>query len=68
MDVELQEDKRLDPLAIGPRVLRMSDETFMRIYRKQLSPKLAMIVGRLKLEPMDFGIANKLHLFVGVIT
>ena len=41
-------------------VLRMSDETFMRIYRKQLSPKLAMIVGRLKLEPMDFGIANKL--------
>jgi putative sterol carrier protein len=57
--------KASDWIACGrtavPRiVLRMSDETFMRIYRRQLSPKIAMIVGRLKLEPMDFGIANKL--------
>jgi putative sterol carrier protein len=46
--------------AVPRIVLRMSDETFMRIYRRQLSPKFTAMLGRVKLEPMDFGIANKL--------
>jgi SCP-2 sterol transfer family len=50
----------------APRmVLSMSDETCVRIHRKELSPKLATMLGRLKLEPMDFGTANKLLFLLG---
>jgi hypothetical protein len=46
-------------------VLSMSDETFVRIHRKELNPKLATMLGWLRLEPMDFGIANKLLFLLG---
>jgi putative sterol carrier protein len=49
-----------------PRItLTMSDETFLKIHMKQLNPKLATIAGRLKLEPRDFGMAQKLLFILG---
>jgi putative sterol carrier protein len=44
-----------------PRVvLRMSDETFVQIHKKELSPQVAAMTGRVKFKPMDLGIAQKL--------
>jgi putative sterol carrier protein len=51
--------------AVPHIVLSMSDETFIRIHRKELNPKFATIAGRVKLDPMDFGTANKLLFLLG---
>ena len=50
----------------APRIVfSMSDETFVRIHRKELNPKLAAMLGWVKLEPIDFGIASKLLFLLG---
>lgn len=51
--------------AVPRIVFSMSDETFIRIQRKELNPKFAAMLGRVKLEPMDFEIANKLLFLLG---
>ena len=50
----------------APRIVfSMSDETFVRIHRKELNPKLAAMLGWVKLGPMDFGVARKLLFLLG---
>jgi hypothetical protein len=45
----------------APRIVfSMSDDTFVRVYCKKLSPRLAGMLGRVKVEPMDLGMATKL--------
>jgi putative sterol carrier protein len=51
--------------AVPRIVFSMSDETFVRIHRRELNPKFAAMLGQMKLEPMDFGIANKLLFLLG---
>ncbi len=51
--------------AVPRIVFSMSDETFIKNQRKELNPKFAAMLGRVKLEPMDFEIANKLLFLLG---
>jgi putative sterol carrier protein len=38
----------------------MSDEDFVKIRTKQLNPQMAAMSGKLKLKPLDMGLAMKL--------